>query len=200
MKVLIVEDEAISLEALRLKVLDWGYSVETAMDGAEAWEALQELDPPHIVILDLMIPEIDGITLTNRLRRQPSRHPLYVIMLTARSAKKDKVEGLLAGADDYLTKPFDAEELQARLKVAERVIGLQSELRNRVRQLEQALSKVKQLEGMLPICSYCKKIRDDQNYWHQIEEYVTEHSGALFSHSICPECYDMFIKSSAGRA
>jgi phosphoserine phosphatase RsbU/P len=197
MKILIVEDEAISLEALRLKAIDWGYSVETAMDGAEAWSALHEEDPANILILDLMIPEMDGITLTNKLRAERPKHPLYVIILTARSTKKDKVQGLLAGADDYLTKPFDAEELQARLKVAERVIGLQRELGDRVLQLEQALSQVKQLEGMLPICSYCKRVRDDQNYWHQIEEYVTHHSQALFSHSICPECYDMFVKSNA---
>jgi DNA-binding response OmpR family regulator len=104
------------------------------------------------------------------------------------------VAGLQAGGDDYVTKPFDREELHARVKVGLRILQLQMNLADRVRELEEALASVKQLQGLLPICSYCKKIRDDQNYWQQVEGYISEHSGAVFSHGICPECYDKFVR------
>jgi sigma-B regulation protein RsbU (phosphoserine phosphatase) len=100
---------------------------------------------------------------------------------------------LEAGADDYLTKPFDPQELRARIKVGERILGLQTSLAERVTELEDALSRVKQLQGLLPICSYCKKIRDDQNYWEQVESYISKHTEAQFSHGICPDCYAQFV-------
>src|SRR5439155_4831059 len=98
------------------------------------------------------------------------------------------VTGLQAGADDYITKPFDRGELQARLQVGRRIVELQKGLADRVRELEAALSRVRQLQGLLPICAWCKKIRDDQNYWHQVETYIGSHSDARFSHGICPDC------------
>jgi response regulator RpfG family c-di-GMP phosphodiesterase len=117
-----------------------------------------------------------------------------VILLTAKERGKDIVAGLQAGADDYVTKPFDHEELLARVQVGKRVVNLQLSLAERVSELEDALVQVRQLDGLLPICSYCKKIRNDHNYWEQVESYITDHSDAQFSHSICPGCYDEHAK------
>src|SRR5205823_6467310 len=114
----------------------------------------------------------------------------YLILLTAREAKEDIVVGLLNGANDYVTKPFDRNELEARLQVGRRVLELQHSLATQVRELEEALCQVKLLQGLLPMCCYCKKIRDDNNYWQQLEHYLSEHSDARFSHGICPECWE----------
>jgi DNA-binding response OmpR family regulator len=115
-------------------------------------------------------------------------------MLTAKSDKQDVVAGLYAGADDYVTKPFNRHELHARIKVGIRVAELQKAIADRVVELEVALSRVKQLQGLLPICSYCKMVRDDQNYWQQVDSYISKHSEVAFSHSICPACYDRLVE------
>ena len=119
-------------------------------------------------------------------------------MLTANTRQADVVTGLEAGADDYMRKPFDHDELRARLIVAARVVDLRQRLADRVRELETAMTRVKQLHGLLPICSYCKKIRDDRNYWQRVEEYVSAHSDAQFSHGICPECYETMVAPQLG--
>jgi sigma-B regulation protein RsbU (phosphoserine phosphatase) len=131
-----------------------------------------------------------GVFLGRGVRGPPALRLLYVILLTSRGEKAHIVEGLRAGANDYVTKPFDAEELQARLNVGVQVVTLQQELARRVGELEEALGRVNQLQGLLPICSYCKKIRGDGNYWQQLETYLSAHSEAEFSHGVCPDCYE----------
>ena len=121
--------------------------------------------------------------------RLPSK-PLHIVLMTATLLSVDqKVNGLGAGADDYLTNPFEPAELLARLRVGERLINLQTELRRRVAELEAALAHVKQLQGLLPICMDCKSIRDDRNYWHQLEHYIAARTDAAFTHSLCPTCF-----------
>jgi response regulator RpfG family c-di-GMP phosphodiesterase len=115
-------------------------------------------------------------------------------MLTSRGSPEDTVEGLEAGADDYICKPFNSAELRARIRNGARLLDLQSKLQDRVLELEEALARVKQLQGLLPICSYCKKIRSDGNYWQQVENYISDHTGATFSHGICPQCYESQVK------
>lgn len=188
MKVLIADDELISRRMLEGVLTDWGYEVTAACDGTEAWRLLHEV-PPALAILDWMMPGLDGAELCRRLRQSRTSTPVYVIMLTGRNAKADVVAGLQAGANDYITKPFDPEELRARLQVGRLVTELQASLSARVEELEAALSQVKKLQGLLPICCYCKKIRDDKDYWQRVEEYLAAHTEVRFSHGICPDCW-----------
>jgi CheY-like chemotaxis protein len=193
MKVLIAEDEPDSRQLLQIMVGRWGYEAMPVCDGAEAWEALQQEDAPTLALLDIMMPRMDGLEVCRRAKEKRTAAPVYIIMLTAKTLPKEVVSGLEAGADDYLTKPFDPNELRARIKVGERILELQKNLAMRVTELEEALARVKQLQGLLPICSYCKKIRGDQNYWEQVESYIGKHSEAQFSHGICPDCYAQHV-------
>ncbi|HZP02889.1 MAG TPA: response regulator transcription factor [Terriglobia bacterium] len=194
MKILIAEDDAASRRLLQASLERWGYEVLTASNGAEAWQALDGPAAPELAILDWMMPEIDGLEICRRVRAGSPSLPTYIILLTARGKREDIVLGLQGGADDYVTKPFDLEELRARLQVGVRIVQLQRALAIRVRELEDALKRVKQLQGLIPICCYCKKIRDDENYWQQVENYISEHSDAQFSHGICPDCYTKYVQ------
>jgi DNA-binding response OmpR family regulator len=194
MKVLIAEDNPATRGSMAALVSSWGYEVVTASDGAQAWQMLQESNAPRLSIVDWVMPVLDGVELCRRVRRHPNLDTVYFILLTARVDRADIVTGLEGGADDYLTKPFDHEELRARIHVGRRILDLQQNLSERVRDLEKALSRVHQLHGLLPICAYCKKIRDDHNYWQQVEAYISAHSGVQFSHGICPECYEELLR------
>lgn len=194
MKVLIAEDSLISRRVLQETLPKWGYEVVVTADGREAWGVLQAPGAPSLAILDWVMPGMDGIEVCRRVRGATQHAATYLILLTARDAREDLLVGLEAGADDYLTKPFDFEELRVRLQVGVRVVELQQRLAERVRELEQALSRVKQLQGLLPICAHCKKIRDDKNYWQQVETYIVQHSEATFTHGICPTCWDVVVK------
>jgi CheY-like chemotaxis protein len=147
-----------------------------------------------MAILDWMMPDMDGLEVCRLVRQQQTATPIYIILLTAKAGKADVVEGLDAGANDYIFKPYNREELHARVRVGETVVNLQQSLAARVEELESALTQVKLLQGILPICSYCKNVRDDQNYWQQMETYISKYSEAQFSHSICPGCYESKVK------
>jgi sigma-B regulation protein RsbU (phosphoserine phosphatase) len=194
MKILIAEDDPVSRHLLEATLSKFGYTVVLAADGAQAWAVLQRQDSPSLAILDWIMPEIDGVEICRRVRSLPTTTPPYLILLTARNEKTDVVVGLEAGANDYLTKPFDRSELHARIQVGTHVLELQEALAGRVQELEDALSQVKQLQGLLPICSYCKKIRDEQNYWQRVENYLSEHTEMVFSHGICPDCYRTVVQ------
>ena len=199
MRILIAEDDAVSRRVLEATLLKWNYEVVVTTDGPQALEALKKPDAPSLALLDWMMPGMDGSEVCRQVRQTIGDRLLYVLLLTAKGSKDDIVEGLNAGADDYIVKPFDRAELQARLDVGQRILRLQTELAARVKELELALSKVKQLQGLLPICCYCKKIRDDQNYWRQVEGYVAEHSEAQFTHAICPSCREKIIEPELER-
>ena len=194
MKTLIAEDDPVSRYVLEAMLKNWGYDLVVTSNGLEAWDALQPDDSPQLAVLDWMMPGMDGVDVCRRVRQMNRTRTTYIILLTAKGEKNNIVEGLEAGADDYVIKPFAREELRARVGVGARVINLQNLLADKLTQLQEALAQVKQLQGILPICSHCKKVRDDKNYWQQVESYITTHSEAQFSHSICPDCFENVVK------
>ncbi len=192
MLILIAEDDLTSRTVLEAVLKKEGHDVVCAVNGGEAWTLMQRSDSPTLAILDWMMPEMDGPELARRIRsRQTQLHP-YIIMLTTKDDKSDIVAALEAGADDYLTKPFDTGELRARVDVGRRTIALQEALAAQAEELRKALDDIKTLSGIIPICATCKKIRDDNGYWNQVEVYIRNHSDACFSHGICPDCMAKF--------
>lgn len=128
MRILIAEDDFTSRRILKAVLAKWGYDVVSARDGHEAWEKLQSVDAPKLAVLDWMMPKMDGIEVCYRLRQMEKTIPIYIILLTARDSKKDIIKGLEAGADDYIAKPFDNNELRARINVGRRIVELQASL------------------------------------------------------------------------
>src|SRR5260221_3271384 len=193
MTVLIADDLEINRKLLRALLSAEGYEIREAANGVDTLNILKNATAPLVGLLDWEMPEMEGIEVCRQARAlqasQPSQ-PLFLILVTVRDSKKDIVAGLRAGANDYITKPFDKTELLARVAVGSQMVQLQQALAQRVEELNDALVSVKQLSGLLPICSYCKKIRDDQNYWQQVDTYVGRHTDARFSHSVCPQCYE----------
>ncbi|HTS87528.1 MAG TPA: response regulator [Gemmatimonadales bacterium] len=179
MNVLVVEDDPISSRVLAAALTSLGHDFQLAEDGQIGWERFAAR-PPEIVITDWMMPNVDGLELTRRIRARQAERYTWVLMLTALRGRPNYLDGMKAGADDFMSKPIDREELHARLRVAERILSLQRE--------------VKQLEGLLPICAYCKKIRDESDRWSQVEEYVSRRTEAQFTHGICPGCYERHLR------
>lgn len=189
MRALIADDDPVAREILARTLHRWDIDTVAAADGAAAWAALTAPLRPSLAIVDWMMPGVDGIELCRRIRQDAAHAHMYVIVLTTRDLPADVVAGLNAGADDYLIKPFKPEELRARISAGLRVLSLQARLADRLAELEAALAKVKELRGLLPICAYCKRIRRDADYWEQLESYISAHTGAKFSHGICPPCF-----------
>ncbi len=190
MQILIAEDDFTSRSLLSAVLSKSGYDVIETENGADAWAVLQKTDRPPIAILDWMMPEIDGVNVIKRLRKKEKEQPVYVILLTTKYKKSDIITGLQAGANDYLVKPYDIGELTARVSVAKRMVDLQTALAEKIAELQKASEEIKTLQGIIPICANCKKIRDDTGYWQQVEEYISHHSHAVFSHGICPVCME----------
>ena len=179
MKILIAEDDAVSRLVLLTKLKNMGHTVTATEDGEAAWDSFL-LERPQLIVTDWMMPKVDGLDLCRMIRAHVREKYAYIIFLTALAGKKNYIEGMEAGADDFLNKPVDMDELTARLRVAERILAMRTEM--------------KQLEGLLPICSNCKKIRDDKNTWQPIEGYIKNRSEATFSHGCCPTCIEKYVK------
>jgi len=175
MEILIAEDEDVDRELLVAALQQLGHGVVVTENGRQAWEIFQQREDLRMLISDWLMPEVDGLELCRRVRVARRPHYTYVVLLTIMSGKSRYMEGMDAGADDFISKPFDPDLLAARLRVAERILNLHQEVR--------------QLESLLPICSYCKKIRDERERWWPIEKYIGQRTATDFSHGICPECY-----------
>ncbi len=194
MRVLVAEDDEKTQKALIFLLQRHGYTAVPANDGQAALDILTELDPPAIVLLDWEMPKLDGLAVCRLLRAMPLKRYIYVIMVTARDSAADLLAAFAAGADDFLGKPADTAQLLARMKSGERVLALESRLEERIAELRRSLELVSQLKRLLPICMYCKKVRDDGDYWQEIDAYIHEHTGTDFSHGICPECIEAVRK------
>ena len=188
LRVLIADDDPIARRFLERAVSRAGYEAVVVSAGDEAWRVLSAEDGPSVAVLDWMMPGLTGIEVCEKVRAAGLRIPPYLIVLTSRGATDDVVRALRAGADDHITKPFEIEELRARLAVGVRIVALQRQLADRILALEDALAHVQQLQGLIPICAWCRQVRSDGDFWEQVESYLARRSGLQFSHAICPTC------------
>ena len=194
MNILIAEDDPISCGILKKNLEKSDHEVITSANGKEAWELFQENDI-SFVISDWMMPEMDGLELCSHIRSVKDHRYVYMILLTVKSKKEDLVMGMEAGADDFITKPYNIAELTVKVRAGERILQLEKNLASKIKSLEKSIEHINKLHGLLQICCYCKKIRDDKNYWHQVEEYIENHSEVVFTHCICPDCYEKHCKN-----
>jgi len=185
--ILVVDDIPKNLEVIGNILSLEDYQISIAGDGQRAWNIIQRISP-DLILLDIMMPNIDGYTLCRRIKTLEDKKDIPVIFITAKTETEDLVKGFESGAVDYITKPFNAAELSARVRT--HIALYRAKKRNEflIEELQTALAQVKRLSGLLPICSCCKKIRDDAGYWSQVEAYISAHMDVRFSHGICPSC------------
>ena len=217
MKILIVDDDPIYRTLLTGILNKIGYETAEAVNGSDALNTMQKPDSPKLAIIDWVMPVMNGLDVLRHVRainkNQPDSSPdllrldkdagksrnilnskyvisekPYLIMLSSKAEKADIIAALDAGADDYLTKPFNVEELKARLNVGQRMLEIQSAFAAQVAELKNAFNQIKTLRGIVPICASCKKIRNDTGYWQQVESYISHYTDAKFSHGVCPDC------------
>lgn len=184
MKILVAEDDPVSVKILQFTLQHYGHEVVTAADGDEAWAAFDR-DPVRVIVSDWMMPGMDGLQLCQKVRQRVKTDYTYFILLTAINTGRENLRKAMdAGIDDFLAKPLDREAIMMRLRVAERILEYTTQIR--------------QLKELIPICMYCKRIRDDTNYWDQVETYISTHTGSSFSHGICPDCFDQQMGNFGG--
>ena len=179
MKILIAEDDPVASKILQRALENFGHKVITAANGDEAWAAYDK-DPVRVVVSDWFMPGLDGLALCKKIRARAKTPYTYFILLTSQETGPENYDtAAAAGIDDFLTKPLDRPTIRMRLRVAERILSFTTEIR--------------QLKNMIPICSYCRKIRNDENYWQMVETYIGEQTGSHFTHGICPECHSKLL-------
>lgn len=187
--ILVVDDNLINLEVISRLVQDFfDSSVLTASSGAEAMKLLG-YTLPDLVLLDVTMPGMNGYEVCAAMRADPQLAEIPVIFLTGQRDPRLIIKGFETGGTDYLLKPFEPRELMARVRIQLEHKLQRDELRQRNSELEAALARIRRLEGIMPICMYCKKIRTDSSSWQEVEQYIAENSDACFSHGVCPSCF-----------
>jgi len=194
-KILIVDDDPVNIGVLA-NALKSSYEILTALNGYDAISLVKE-HSPDLVLLDVMMPELDGLQVCRLIRAEGRFADIPIIFVTAVDSMEGEVQGLELGAVDYITKPVNLKLAKLRirnqleLKRQQNIVTQQNTLLTRQKEeLEATLARIKRLEGILSICMCCKKIRAESNAWQQVEQYVSEHSDAVFSHGLCPECFE----------
>lgn len=173
MRILVADDDPDMLDFYRVTLAADGDELTCATDGEAAWKLLERGQIP-LALLNWRMPGVDGLELTRRLRARATGYT-YVVMVTARAGRDDLLEAMAAGVDDFVTKPVDIELLRARLRVAKRVLALQ-----------QAVSA---LGGLLTICAWCSKVRDEAGDWQKVDQYISKRTSTQFSHGLCRDCF-----------
>lgn len=180
MKILVADDDTMACALLEAALKNLGHEVVLAHNGWQALDALAR-EPIQTIISDWQMPQMNGLELCSHLRKKGGPDYTYFILLTQATADSENHEkACAAGVDDFLVKPPNPQELKLRLHVASRILD--------------HMHTMQHLESMIPICSYCKNIREDDGYWQRIENYISDRTGSQFSHSICPTCYDRYVK------
>lgn len=197
MKLVVADNDSTTRELLQ-ESFSREYELTVTSNGTEAWKALQDASPA-LAVLEWTLPGLDGLELCRRIRKSQRTAEIYAILITSRNGVGSLVKGFDAGADDFMSKPFELAEMRSRLRAGCRILQLQITLRDRIDELQAALGQVKRLKGLLPICSYCKRIRKDRYYWQQLEGYISENSEVEFTHGICPECYAIHLEPELDR-
>lgn len=178
MKILIVEDDPIAAAVLEAALKALGHETAISPDGREGWKYFLDT-PVRLVISDWMMPELDGLELCKRIRAKGGDYTYFILLSNSANRAENLDRAMESGVDDFLAKPVTQQELRGRLRVAERILGY--------------ATQVRQLQQIIPICGYCRKLRDDQNYWSQVEDYLGKQTGSEFSHGVCPDCYDRVL-------
>ena len=195
-RVLCVDDDPATQVILSGIIEDAGWKPASAMNAAEARDALAVNPDIRVVLLDWMLPDGSGVDLCRELKAI-SGALLYVILVTVRGAPEDVETGLDAGADDYLVKPVSPVEVRARVRSGFRAADAQRQLAERLAQLELALKRVSNLESLLPLCMYCRRINSSET-WQSVEDYLWEHVDVKLSHGCCPDCLSKLTRQLGG--
>ncbi len=191
-RILVVDDDPDILFATVRILKKEGYQVLAAETGKECLEKTAE-EQPDLILLDVQLPDILGTEVCLSIKNNPAHLKKHIIMLSGkRTSSNDQADGLDAGADGYIVRPVSNREFLSRVTLMVRLIRTERKNAAYILELEQALNKIKVLSGIVPICMHCKQIRDDAGYWNKLEEFISEHSGAQFSHSICDACLDKY--------
>jgi len=184
MKILIADDDPVSLKILQSALRSDGHEVIATTNGTEAWDRF-DLTPVRVVVSDWMMPGMDGLEFCRRVRARAKTEYPYFILLTANNTGRESLRAAMeAGCDDFLSKPLDREAIFMRLRVAARILDFTTQIRV--------------LKELIPICMYCKKVRDDSDYWQQVDTYIHTCTGSNFSHGICPECLEKHLADLIG--
>ncbi len=188
---LIVDDIEDNISILHTILSKEPYRFAVASNGEEALSLIAR-EAPDLSLLDVMLPDKSGFDVLRQINEDSSIPQFPVIFITARTGLEDKVEGFRLGGVDYITKPFQGEEVLARVRTHLELKQRRDEQAELISQLTASLEEVRQLRGIIPICASCKKIRNDEGYWQQVEEYISSRSEVEFTHGLCPDCIKKF--------
>jgi CheY-like chemotaxis protein len=195
MKVLLAVENLDTRWWMQMELAEQGYEVQAVGNGLDAWEVLTSADPPQVILLDWELAGVDGIALCRKARGNPLREQPYLILLLNGENGENVRSALRAGADDYLRRPLDPDELAARIMLARRVMDLQSHVTRQTEELYNSLlepglasPEVGHWHELLPMCAWCKQVRTEEEGWQVLERYLAQQHDIDVTHGICPEC------------